>query len=40
MVCRLDMLPPQGEEAWRADVESARRVAGDVFIKKGHMDLD
>jgi hypothetical protein len=39
MVCRLDMLPPQGE-AWRADVERARSVAGDVFFKKGHMAFD
>jgi hypothetical protein len=39
MVCRLDMLPPPGE-AWRVEVESERRVAGEVFFKKGHMDFD
>jgi hypothetical protein len=39
MVCRLDMLPPPGE-ALRAVVERERRVAGDVFFKKGHMDFD
>lgn len=40
MVCRLDMLPPQGEEACRAEVERARSVAGEVFFKNGHMDFD
>ena len=39
MVCRLDMLPPPGE-ALRVVVESERRVAGEVFFKKGHMDFD
>jgi hypothetical protein len=39
MVCRLDMLPPPGE-VWRVEVERDRRVAGEVFFKKGHMDFD
>jgi hypothetical protein len=39
MVCRLDMLPPPGE-ALRVLVERERRVAGEVFFKKGHMDFD
>src|ERR1035438_1360218 len=41
MVCRLDIAPPPGEAWLRAVlVESDRRVAGDVFCKKGHRDLD
>jgi hypothetical protein len=44
MVCRLDMLPPPGEE-WKERVgplvaDSALRVAGEVFFKKGHIALD
>lgn len=39
MVCKLDMLPPPGE-TWRVEVERERRVAGEVFFKKGHMDFD
>lgn len=34
-------MPPPGEAWLRAVVvERDRRVAGDVFCKKGHMDLD
>jgi hypothetical protein len=33
------MLPPPGEEM-RAEVERERRVAGEVFFKKGHMAFD
>ena len=41
MVCKLDIVPPPGETWVRAvEVESERRVAGDVFCKKGHRDLD
>lgn len=41
--CSFDMVPPQGEEACgagRVEVDSARRVAGEAFFKKGHMALD
>jgi len=38
------MVPPQGDEAWggagRVEVDSARRVAGEAFFRKGHMALD
>jgi hypothetical protein len=35
------MLPAPGETSWPAAVvESERRVAGDVFERNGHMDLD
>jgi hypothetical protein len=35
------MLPALGETSWPAAVvESERRVAGDVFDRNGHMDLD
>jgi hypothetical protein len=41
MVCRLDIVPPPGETWLRTvEVERERRVAGDVFCKKGHRDLD
>jgi len=33
------MLPPHGEVG-RAVVERERRVAGDVFFKKGHIAFD
>ena len=34
-------MPPPGEAWLRAvEVERDRRVAGDVFCKKGHKDLD
>lgn len=39
MVCRLDMLPPHGE-ALRVEVERERRVAGEVFLRNGHIDFD
>jgi hypothetical protein len=35
------MVPPPGDAWVRAvEVERERRVAGDVFCKKGHRDLD
>jgi len=35
------MLPPPGEACHLAvEVERERRVAGDVFFKKGHMAFD
>jgi hypothetical protein len=38
---RFDMLPAPGETSWPAAVvERERRVAGDVFERNGHMDLD
>jgi hypothetical protein len=40
---RLDILPAPGETSWPAavaDVERERRVAGDVFERNGHIDLD
>lgn len=38
---RFDMLPAPGETSWPAAVvERARSVAGDVFERNGHMDLD
>ena len=39
IVCKFDMLPPP-EEDWRVEEESDRRVAGEVFFKKGHIALD
>lgn len=41
IVCKFDMLPPPGEACHLAvEVDSDRRVAGEVFFKKGHMALD
>ena len=37
--CRLDMVPPPGE-AGRVVVERERRVAGDVLLRKGHIERD
>lgn len=33
------MVPPPGE-TWRVVVERDRRVAGDVLLRKGHMERD
>ena len=38
--CSFDMAPPQGEGLGRADVDRARRVAGDADLRNGHMALD
>ena len=32
-------MPPPGE-TWRVEVERDRRVAGDVLLRKGHMERD
>jgi hypothetical protein len=38
--CKLDMAPPPGE-LWRAVViDKARSVAGDAFMRKGHIERD
>lgn len=37
------MVPPHGDETGagrRVDVDKARRVAGDAFLRNGHMALD
>lgn len=39
VLVKFDMLPPPGE-AWRVEVESARRVVGEVLLRNGHMALD
>lgn len=37
----LEMVPPQGDwGAGRVDVDRARSVAGDAFLRNGHMALD
>lgn len=36
----LEMVPPHWEAWGRVEVERARRVAGVVFFRKGHMALD
>lgn len=38
MNCKLVMVPPPGD--WWVEVERERRVAGDVFFKKGQTPLD
>ena len=37
--CRLEIVPPPGE-AWRVEVERERRVAGEVLLRKGHIERD
>ena len=38
MNCRFVMVPPPGD--WRVEVDKVRRVAGEVFFKKGQTPLD